>query len=58
MLIPMGYKDLSLTDVITSLTDMIMSNKVGYVEARCGINPVSNRWLLDKYFILSKDNFS
>ena len=26
-------------------------------EARCGINPISHGWLLDKYFILSKGNF-
>ena len=30
---------------------------VGYMKLRCGINPISHGWLLDKYFILSKSNF-
>ena len=31
---------------------------MGSMKPRWGINPIFHGWLLDKYFILSKDNFS
>ena len=49
----MGYGDLFHTEVIISQEAKLSE----YMKLRCGINPISHGWLLDKYFILLKGNF-
>ena len=45
----MGHGDLSHTEVSISHEAKLS----GIYETRCGINPISHGWLMDKYFILS-----